>query len=749
MRALISGQAGIAVLIDGEEYSSMEVHSLESVPRAAHDVAYLVGDASDLVELEDVSKDDTARELEVAWRKDRSLHLALIAIDGEAARENRLSSAKCLIDLLRDSPITDFVRNRLYAAPLPPTGDLPSALELAGSSGSAEFASVLRQVSADQELIRRNRVAWDALRSDLFGGAAEKERFGFAAVESGMFRLLAQGNSSDALSVFIRFTKDHRVDVRWDVRRLVKRWQKTSELAAKHSLAQDSMSKAAASRYSGEPAWWPKKLSGFLRSVQSAGALVSRHRLLALAASLLVVVLIGFSTFLAPVSAKNATALTPPGTGGIKATSLLFRSELRFTGQGAKARRYFDQAENALSEGEFSKAARWYEMSREAVDTLAAQLNFGIAVYNTSDLPKAASIFSAGLNTARERHIEVLESAFLTNLGNVYREQGLLEQADRLYKDAYKIDSRFNNPLGLATAEYNRGLLLAIRGKFLESLFYFDLARTAYQQRGNKSGEADALAGRAGSFRILENAAYASADLRAAASLYAQIPGALAEANYHSVVGEAEFYRGYYYPSDKASMGRALEEYKRAYAIYERIGYRQGQMLALCSLGNVYSEQSNAAGAMASYMSCLGIAKQIGSPFQEAIALASVGDQDVALGKYADALVNLKEAAELANKIGAKGVEVTSLQGIGSAYAKSGNEEHALSYFERAVKTAEESGDSYLLINALEGTADNGMRLRDVGRARGALIRLRDLYAAVGDDKKSAEVRRKIEQLPK
>jgi tetratricopeptide (TPR) repeat protein len=745
VRALISGQAGIAVLIDGEEYSSMEVHSLESVPRAARDVAYLVGDASDLVELDGVSRDDTARELDLAWRKDRSLHLALIAIDGEAARENRLSSAKCLKDLLRDSPITDFVRNRFYAAPLPATADLPGALELAGSSGSAEFANVLRQVSADQELIRRNRVAWDALRSDLFGGAAEKERFGFAAVESGMFRLLARGNSSDALSVFISFTRDHRVDVRRDVRRLVKRWQKISELAAKDSLAPDSM---RARRYGGEPARWPKRFLDFFRSVQSIGAPVWRHRLWALAASLLVVALIAFATFLAPVSAKNATALTPPGTGGIKATSSLFRSEVRFTGQGTKARRYFDQAENALSEGDFSKAARWYEMSREAVDTLAAQLNFGIAVYNTSDLPKAASIFSSGLKTARERHIEVLESGFLTNLGNVYREQGLLEQAGRLYTDAYKIDSRIGNPLGLATNEYNLGLLLGIRGKFLESLFSFDIARTAYQQGGNKSGEADALVGRASSYRSLQNAHF-WADLRAAAALYAQMPGALAEANYHSVVGETEFFQGYGHPSNKASLGRALEEYKRAYAIYERIGYMQGQMAALCSLGNVYSEQSDPAEAKAFYMSCLDIAKKTGSPFREAIALESVGDQDVFLGKYGDALVNLKRAADLANKIGAKAVEVEALHGIGYANAKSGDEEQALFYFEKAVKTAEENGDRYVLISALQRTADDFMHLRDVGGARGALIRLRDLYAAVGDDKKSAEVRSKIEQLPK
>jgi tetratricopeptide (TPR) repeat protein len=172
-------------------------------------------------------------------------------------------------------------------------------------------------------------------------------------------------------------------------------------------------------------------------------------------------------------------------------------------------------------------------------------------------------------------------------------------------------------------------------------------------------------------------------------------------------------------------------------------------MLALDWLGSVYSEQSDAAGAKASYMSCLNIARQIGSPFREAIALLGIGSQDVALGRYADALVNYKRAAEIANTIGAKMVEVNSLADIGSANAKSGDEEHALTYFEKAVKTAEESGDSYILINALEGTDVDYMRMGDIGRARGVLIRLRDLYTAVGDDEKVAEVRHKIEQLPK
>ena len=745
MRAFISGQAGIAVLIDGEEYSSIEVHSAESVPRTANDLAYLVGDAVDLVEIEGVSKDDAARKLDVAWRKDRGLQLALIAIDGEAARENRLRSARCLIDLLIDPQIIDFVRNRLYAAPLPSTADFRGALTLAGSAGSAKFASILRQLNADQELIRRNRLAWDAIRADMFGGPVEKERFGFIAVESGMFRCLAQGNSSDALSAFSRFGRDHRVDVKWDVRGLVKRWQRISELVAKDSLAQVPLTAGPASRH-GESASQPTRVWGASHLSRAADAVVSGHRWWVLAACLLVAALIPLSIYLTPVSAKNAIALTPPGTGGIKATGSLFRSEVHFGGQGAEARNFFDQAERALSQGDFVKAARLYEMSMGAVDTLAAQLNLGIAIYNTSDLPKAASIFSAGLKTARERHAEVLESAFLNNLGNVYREQGLPVQANQMYEEANEIDIRSGNALGVATATYNRGLLFEIRGRYLEALFQFDIARTGYQKRGDKSGEADALVGRAGVFRILQRAADASADLRAAASLYEQIPGALAEANYHSTMA---LYQGYDNPSDTASMERAFEEYKRAYAIYERIGYRQGQTITLCGLGNGYNEKANRAEAMAAYLSSLRIAEEIGSPFREAIALENVGRLSITLGEYAEGLESLRRAADLANRIGAKGLEANSLQVIGSGYAKSRNEAQALVYFDKAVKAAEESGDRFLLIATLEPIADGYVRLHDVDRGRESLLKLRDLYAAVGSDKKSAAVQRKIEELPK
>src|ERR1017187_10388079 len=248
-----------------------------------------------------------------------------------------------------------------------------------------------------------------------------------------MLRLLSQWKHDYSLAGFHRLARDHRTGVKWDVRRLAKRWQRINALIAKEPPTRRPAALAH------EPAGLRRLPPAVARTARAAGAFVSHHQVLTAVACVLLAAII-VSTFLTPVSAKNATALTPPGTGGIKATSLLLRSELPLTLRSATARSRFDEAEKALSAGEFAKAAHLYEVSGEAVDTLAAKLNFGIAVYNSSDFPKAASIFSDGLEIARKKHAPILEAAFLTNLGNVRREQGRLDEATKIYGDAGRID---------------------------------------------------------------------------------------------------------------------------------------------------------------------------------------------------------------------------------------------------------------------------------------------------------------------
>ena len=63
------------------------------------------------------------------------------------------------------------------------------------------------------------------------------------------------------------------------------------------------------------------------------------------------------------------------------------------------------------------------------------------------------------------------------------------------------------------------------------------------------------------------------------------------------------------------------------------------------------------------------------------------------------------------------------------------------------MKTAQDSGDLYLLIQAVR--APNYRTLGDAAKTRDALVRLRDLYAAVGNTTRSAEVQREIDQCCK
>lgn len=264
---------------------------------------------------------------------------------------------------------------------------------------------------------------------------------------------------------------------------------------------------------------------------------------------------------------------------------------------------------------------------------------------------------------------------------------------------------------------------------------------------GNKLGEADALVRRAGLLRIiLEAESDESEDLRAAAQLYQQISGPLAEASYHFAVGYRELDEGLDH-HDKASIGRAVDEFKRAYGTYKGIGYRRGQAEAMCSLGNAYREQSNSLEATISYGECLSTAVEIGSPFLQAIGYSSVGRQDIASGKPSEGLEQLTLASQVAQEIGARGMEVTVLEEIGGEYARRGELELALSYHEKAVKTAENGGDPYLLIQAMR--AVNYRTLGDASKTIGVLLRLRDLYATVGNTARSAEVQREIDQVKK
>src|SRR6185295_13844394 len=82
MNAVISGQAGIALLLDGEEISSLHAgRPGQAVLRSPGEVSLLFGEAKDLQFLEETDVEEVSGWLERASDEVDALHLALILLD--------------------------------------------------------------------------------------------------------------------------------------------------------------------------------------------------------------------------------------------------------------------------------------------------------------------------------------------------------------------------------------------------------------------------------------------------------------------------------------------------------------------------------------------------------------------------------------------------------------------------------------------------------------------------------------------
>ena len=223
MNALVSGQAGIAVLIQGNEVSFIDLEARGPDRLSSpSDVSYLLAGATDVVEINRTERKEVLARLKVAWRFDRALQLTLISLDRSDSRENRTLCIECLGEFFRDSEVCDYVANRLYSAPLPPGSDIQTALSLAQLYESV--AQFLTSLERDQGRIDRNRAAWNNLPLSIFETQSAKRDFFEAAVESGAFRVLARAGD-DASAFGLATIQCHRsLMARPNYRKVLQAW---------------------------------------------------------------------------------------------------------------------------------------------------------------------------------------------------------------------------------------------------------------------------------------------------------------------------------------------------------------------------------------------------------------------------------------------------------------------------------------------------------------------------------------------
>lgn len=225
MNALISGQAGIAVMIDGITVSAINVDAPDLV-KSYHQttIPYLFAGASDVIELRAITKELVVSKLKEVWQNDRCLQLILILLSDMEDIENRELAVSCLQELLMNNSSYDFVRNRLYSAPLPQSTDLVGSAILV--EGTPKLESLLDDLDRDQELIYKYYQSLIGLPNELFGGIAEKKIFEEAVFNFGIIREFVNAGSDSAHFGLARVQFQHKLSYLRNSRQIFSEWLK-------------------------------------------------------------------------------------------------------------------------------------------------------------------------------------------------------------------------------------------------------------------------------------------------------------------------------------------------------------------------------------------------------------------------------------------------------------------------------------------------------------------------------------------
>lgn len=204
MNAVISGQSGVAVLVDGPRLASIHAGSgTEPVDRSPGEVRFLLGDAQDLEFVEDVAPEEARHRLEVATSKYDALHLALILLDHELSHDTRRTAAEELDELLADDGIAHWVESVLYAHPLPRSGDVVGA-RLACPGRTKRTRLFLERLKSHQLVIAETHGAWVSIPGHLFGTDNDRQHVLSLAVREGLFReLVATRAAEESLDGFV------------------------------------------------------------------------------------------------------------------------------------------------------------------------------------------------------------------------------------------------------------------------------------------------------------------------------------------------------------------------------------------------------------------------------------------------------------------------------------------------------------------------------------------------------------------
>jgi tetratricopeptide (TPR) repeat protein len=692
LRALISGQAGVAVMLDGDRAFSIDVECPQPVVRDPDEWPLLLEGADDAYELTEVSEVQVAAELDLAWRKDRSLHLALIFLNGDTEHDARKESAEILENQVTDEIVLRHILNRLHVAPIPKTADLNGAISIA-QKRHPRVAAILREISNGQEAIARSRQAWELLPPDLFGSALAKESFGFKAVDHGLFAAMSSDREID-------LTGYSREDLE-----VIKRWQRhikslESSLEARRLNAQGTDDSAIDSGHGAKKTLTHRMIAVgmaacILLGVALAAILINTRPVEASSIVRLGTSDAGFQVVQAPLAGLQRELYGPT----------LIPYPLRAPSKKT-AERLFVSGEVNTRAGQLENAATAFRESNASFPTVAARLNEAVALLNSSKLAQAEGLLRATLPDAERSGNALLKAAMLTNLGHIYRIQGRFDDAEQAYSRALEIDREGKYRAGEAADLNNQALVLTARGKVVKGLAGFREALSVAEGAAADSVAADSHLNIGGILSEFERSSEAEQNFQSAAAYYQKQESPLGQANYNFAYGQymyqlaaaTAFYRGVLPPKE---IDQGLRYSSNALALYTSASNKSGQAGALMGIGAGLPDGSHE--ALDKYRQAMKLTIEIGDVPGQAAAFREIGVWHFGVKSYDLAIRNLQRALDTARKIGAYGEECVDLESLAFIMTYTGESDLALKYINEAVDTSLLSGDAFVQASAYDG----------------------------------------------
>ena len=149
MHALISGQAGLAVLWDDHGAWRISADAPDvMIPCVRDGLGRLFGGAVDVIALPNTSTSDAVSRLLSTWHNDRVLQLTLILLDREEEDETRSLAASCVErHIVAHRQAIEFVANRLRSTPLPAIADLSGAMRHAREVGARRLTGIIQLIA--------------------------------------------------------------------------------------------------------------------------------------------------------------------------------------------------------------------------------------------------------------------------------------------------------------------------------------------------------------------------------------------------------------------------------------------------------------------------------------------------------------------------------------------------------------------------------------------------------------------------